>query len=139
MESTPKMSWGRLSSKVTFSSEHFGGSEELHSVPMHCTCTLRSWGVGRSAGGVYRDAKLAVLEWDEERDTLRSSSLHYFEGDAGLRAGHTVFPYGPRAVSDPQVSQPPLHPDGDGPWRACRACHRAMPSSKHTVHLYFQN
>jgi len=56
---------------------------------------------------IRRDAKLVVLEWDNDRERLRSSSLHYFEGDAALRGGRTVFPYGPRAVADPLVCHLP--------------------------------
>ncbi len=50
-----------------------------------------------------RDAKLAVLEWDGAADRLRTSSLHYFEGDAALAGGRKAFSAGPRAVCDPQV------------------------------------
>jgi hypothetical protein len=32
---------------------------------------------------------------------VRSSSLHYFEGDDSLAAGRVTFPYGPAAASDP--------------------------------------
>jgi hypothetical protein len=50
-----------------------------------------------------REAKLVVLDWDVKADSIVVSSLHYFEGDAGLRAGRTVFPLPPRVVADPQV------------------------------------
>ncbi len=44
-----------------------------------------------------------MLQWDDERAALVTSSLHYFEGDTALRAGRTVFPQGPLAVTDPLV------------------------------------
>lgn len=50
-----------------------------------------------------RDAKLSVLDWDDNAHTVHTSSLHYFEGDPSLRMGRTVFPMGPRVVTDPQV------------------------------------
>lgn len=46
-----------------------------------------------------RDAKLSVLHWDAGAHALAPSSLHYFEGDASLKAGRTQFPYPPLAVS----------------------------------------
>ena len=46
-----------------------------------------------------RDAKLSVLHWDAARHELAPSSLHYFEGDASLKAGRTLFPYPPLAVT----------------------------------------
>ena len=52
-----------------------------------------------------RDAKLAVLEWDQEAHTLRTRSLHYWEGDGGyagvFREGRKTFALGPRVVTDP--------------------------------------
>ena len=53
--------------------------------------------------GQCRDAKLSVLDWDDSAHTIHTSSLHYFEGDPSLRMGRTVFPLGPKAVTDPQV------------------------------------
>ena len=55
------------------------------------------------AHATCRDAKLAVLEWDDGQDRFVTSSLHFFEGDAGLRVGRTTFARGPKAVCDPQV------------------------------------
>lgn len=46
-----------------------------------------------------RDAKLSVLAWDPARHELAPSSLHYFEGDASLKAGRTLFPYPPLAAT----------------------------------------
>ncbi|KAK9815325.1 hypothetical protein WJX72_001813 [[Myrmecia] bisecta] len=66
---------------------------------------LRSKAVGVQCDALlltFRDAKLAVLDWNEESDTIATSSLHYFEGDAALKGGWTVFPYGPRVICDPQ-------------------------------------
>ena len=54
--------------------------------------------------GNDRDAKLSVLDWDDNAHTIHTSSLHYFEGDPSLRMGRTVFPMGPKVVTDPQVS-----------------------------------
>ena len=51
-----------------------------------------------------REAKLSVLAWDPEAAELAPSGLHYFEGDPALRAGRTVFPMPPLAVTDPQVA-----------------------------------
>jgi len=45
-----------------------------------------------------------VLEWDADRGALRPSSLHYFEGDPGLRAQRTVFARPPVVRTDPQVT-----------------------------------
>ncbi|KAA6424198.1 MAG: cleavage and polyadenylation specificity factor subunit 1-like [Trebouxia sp. A1-2] len=50
----------------------------------------------------FRDAKLSVLDWDDNAHTIHTSSLHYFEGDPSLRMGRTVFPMGPKVVTDPQ-------------------------------------
>lgn len=56
-----------------------------------------------SALETCRDAKLAVLEWDDAADRFRTSSLHYFEGDKALRGGRRTFARGPKAVCDPQA------------------------------------
>ncbi len=85
-----------------------------------------------------RDAKLAVLEWDAERGALRPSSLHYFEGDPGLRAQRTVFARPPVVRTDPQVfdgemltdhvicrSMPHQSPDGKRGW---------LRSTCHVIH-----
>ena len=53
--------------------------------------------------GNDRDAKLSVVDWDDNAHTIHTSSLHYFEGDPSLRMGRTVFPMGPKVVTDPQV------------------------------------
>lgn len=50
-----------------------------------------------------RDAKLVVLAWDEDTQSIKPSSLHYFEDDLQLSGGHCAFPHGPRAIADPQV------------------------------------
>jgi cleavage and polyadenylation specificity factor subunit 1 len=34
-----------------------------------------------------RDAKVALVEWDDEMHCLRNGSMHSFEGDASLREG----------------------------------------------------
>lgn len=39
------------------------------------------------------------MHWDAHRHELAPSSLHYFEGDASLKEGRTVFPYTPLAVT----------------------------------------
>ena len=57
-------------------------------------------------GQQCRDAKLSVLDWHDNVHTIHTSSLHYFEGDPSLRMGRTVFPLGPKAVTDPQVLCP---------------------------------
>lgn len=44
-----------------------------------------------------------MLDWDDNAHTIHTSSLHYFEGDPSLRMGRTVFPMGPKVVTDPQV------------------------------------
>lgn len=59
-----------------------------------------------------RDAKLSVLDWDDNAHTIHTSSLHYFDGDPSLRMGRTVFPLGPKAVTDPQVLCPTSAFDG---------------------------
>ena len=52
-----------------------------------------------------RDAKLSVLEWDPSSHTLRTRSLHTWEGRGaltlGLREGRRTFALPPRAVTDP--------------------------------------
>lgn len=53
----------------------------------------------RTAHHACRDAKVSVLHWDAHRHELAPSSLHYFEGDASLKEGRTVFPYPPLAVT----------------------------------------
>ena len=45
-----------------------------------------------------------MLDWDEKTHSIHTSSLHYFEGDPSLRMGRTVFPMGPKVVTDPQVA-----------------------------------
>jgi hypothetical protein len=40
-----------------------------------------------------------VLHWDPALHDLIPSSLHYFEGDASLKQGRTVFPYPPLALT----------------------------------------
>ena len=64
---------------------------ETHMLSTVCVC------------GNDRDAKLSVLDWDDNAHTIHTSSLHYFEGDPSLRMGRTVFPMGPKVVTDPQV------------------------------------
>lgn len=59
-----------------------------------------------------RDAKVAVVEWDEQQHCLRNSSLHSFEGDPALREGcpigtsltglaSSLVGPAPRVVTDP--------------------------------------
>ncbi|KAL3135407.1 hypothetical protein ABBQ32_007589 [Trebouxia sp. C0010 RCD-2024] len=82
--------------------------EQLASVPLaglvESIAVLR----GRSSSQkdalllTFRDAKLSVLDWDDNAHTIHTSSLHYFEGDPTLKMGRTVFPLGPKAVTDPQ-------------------------------------
>eukprot|EP00775_Hariotina_reticulata_P005379 gene5379-5614_t len=59
-----------------------------------------------------RDAKIAVVEWDEQQHCLRNSSLHSFEGDPALREGcpigtsltglaSSLVGPAPRVVTDP--------------------------------------
>ena len=52
-----------------------------------------------------RDAKVSVLDWDANNHTLRTTSLHSFEGDALVSTNLPASPYGPRLLSDPQVHQ----------------------------------
>lgn len=49
----------------------------------------------------FRWLQVSVLEWDLMLHTLRTSSLHYFENDAYLHEGRTLFVRPPRAVADP--------------------------------------
>lgn len=56
-----------------------------------------------------RDAKLVVLDWDELSGGLITGSLHSWEGDPALQGGRSVFPRGPRALTDPQVPFLPMH------------------------------
>lgn len=65
---------------------------------LHHPCHCKPWPCGCD-----RDAKLSVLDWDDSAHTIHTSSLHYFEGDPSLRMGRTVFPMGPKVVTDPQV------------------------------------
>ena len=53
---------------------------------------------------ICRDAKLVVLDWDELAGSITTSSLHSFDKDAQLRNGRSVFPQGPRVLTDPQVT-----------------------------------
>lgn len=53
---------------------------------------------------ICRDAKVSVLDWDANTNTIRPTSLHSFEGDAFVSASMPASPYGPRLLSDPQVS-----------------------------------
>ncbi len=75
----------------TSSLQHFEGDSALLSPAL--TAALKT----------CRDAKLAVLEWDDAADRFRTSSLHYFEGDKTLRGGRRTFARGPKAVCDPQA------------------------------------
>ena len=43
-----------------------------------------------------------MVVWDDVNYTLKTTSLHFFEGDHSLTVGRSVFPYGPRAAADPQ-------------------------------------
>ena len=65
-------------------------------------------GRSKSVTSRARDAKLAVLEWDAESSSLRPNSLHYFEGDTGLRGRRTVFARPPVVRTDPQVLDRPM-------------------------------
>ncbi|GLC77555.1 hypothetical protein PLESTF_001954700, partial [Pleodorina starrii] len=50
----------------------------------------------------FREGKLSVLEWDPRAHAVRTSSLHYFEGDpAAQREGRAAVPLPPRVVTDP--------------------------------------
>ncbi|KAJ7555735.1 hypothetical protein O6H91_05G052500 [Diphasiastrum complanatum] len=51
----------------------------------------------------FRDAKISVLDFDEAKHSLRTSSLHYFEGPdfQHLKRGREKFPRGPLVRSDP--------------------------------------
>eukprot|EP00887_Chlorella_sp_A99_P001781 scaffold19.g1781.t1 len=90
-----------------------GGKEETR---LEVLASLPLWGVVESLAVLpsrqgeqqrdavlltFRDAKLVVLQWDPQRWGLVASGLHYFEGDASLKAGRTVFPNPPLAVADP--------------------------------------
>lgn len=46
---------------------------------------------------------MVVLAWDEDTQSVKPSSLHYFEDDLDLSGGQRAFPHGPRAIADPQV------------------------------------
>ncbi|MCO5599663.1 hypothetical protein L7F22_053768 [Adiantum nelumboides] len=52
----------------------------------------------------FRDAKLTVLEFDDSTHTLRTSSMHYFEGLdwQHLKRGAEKFAKGPLVRADPQ-------------------------------------
>ncbi|CAD7702900.1 unnamed protein product [Ostreobium quekettii] len=50
----------------------------------------------------FREAKVSVVIWDDVNHTLKTTSLHFFEGDHSLTVGRSVFPYGPRVAADPQ-------------------------------------
>ncbi|KAK9800221.1 hypothetical protein WJX73_000021 [Symbiochloris irregularis] len=50
----------------------------------------------------FREAKMVVLAWDDDTQSIKPSSLHYFEDDLELSGGHCAFSHGPRAISDPQ-------------------------------------
>lgn len=52
-----------------------------------------------------RDAKVSVLDWDAHNYTMRTTSLHSFEGDVFISASLPASPFGPRLLSDPQVRQ----------------------------------
>lgn len=41
------------------------------------------------------------MEWDPSQHALRTSSLHYYEQDASLTGGRTLFARPPRAAADP--------------------------------------
>lgn len=44
-----------------------------------------------------------MLDWDVNNYSIVTTSLHSFEGDAGISASLPASPYGPRLLSDPQV------------------------------------
>ncbi len=44
-----------------------------------------------------------MLDWDANNNTIRTTSLHSFEGDAFVSASLPASPHGPRLLSDPQV------------------------------------
>ena len=46
-----------------------------------------------------------MLDWDANNNTIRTTSLHSFEGDAFVSASLPASPYGPRLLSDPQVNR----------------------------------
>lgn len=49
-----------------------------------------------------REAKLSVLEWDPSSHALRTSSMHYFEGEPSMRReARAAAPLPPRVVADP--------------------------------------
>ena len=54
---------------------------------------------------LYRDAKLSVVEWNQGAHTLRTRSLHCWEGEGvaatALREGRQTFALPPRVVADP--------------------------------------
>eukprot|EP00200_Dunaliella_tertiolecta_P007602 CAMPEP_0202380718 /NCGR_PEP_ID=MMETSP1127-20130417/30588_1 /ASSEMBLY_ACC=CAM_ASM_000462 /TAXON_ID=3047 /ORGANISM="Dunaliella tertiolecta, Strain CCMP1320" /LENGTH=233 /DNA_ID=CAMNT_0048979471 /DNA_START=52 /DNA_END=750 /DNA_ORIENTATION=+ len=63
----------------------------------------RSPGIQRDALMLaFRDAKLCVLEWDTSSHDLRTTSMHFFEGDPALRDGRKVFADPPRLLGDHQ-------------------------------------
>eukprot|EP00878_Enallax_costatus_P012110 GHUV01012643.1.p1 GENE.GHUV01012643.1~~GHUV01012643.1.p1 ORF type:complete len:1562 (+),score=569.41 GHUV01012643.1:165-4850(+) len=92
----------------------------------HCRLELvgswQCWGVvqdmavlrGRGNSGqrdsiiiAVRDAKVAVIEWDDQLHCLRTGSLHSFEGDPSLRDGcpcgssGIILPAPPKVAADP--------------------------------------
>ncbi|MEW5299110.1 MAG: hypothetical protein WDW36_002156 [Sanguina aurantia] len=49
----------------------------------------------------FRDAKLSVIDWDPIHHTIRTTSLHSFEGDPALTQGRVTFAVPPRVATDP--------------------------------------
>ena len=50
-----------------------------------------------------RDAKVCVLDWNAETQSIATTSLHSFEGEKAVLGGDTVFLHAPKLVTDPQV------------------------------------
>lgn len=93
----------RLVPHCQLTTQSSGGIKTLHyQVKQPQIAETRSFFYSNSAPACS-DAKLAVLEWDDATDRFRTSSLHYFEGDAALRGGRRTFARGPKAICDPQV------------------------------------
>ncbi|CAL8463354.1 g2888 [Coccomyxa elongata] len=66
---------------------------------------LKCRAAGRQRDSVmlaFRDAKVCVLDWDAETQSIATTSLHSFEGEKAVLGGDTVFLHAPKLVTDPQ-------------------------------------
>lgn len=83
-----------------------------------------------------RDAKLSVLQWDKGSHCLRTSSMHSFEREAGIREGRQVAPS--QHTRHTSISLPPSAPPTHPHLKHCHHLHPRPQQANVAEHWWAQ-